>query len=231
MKKLLILFILFLSSTAAFAKNVEVECLTPVNSDMETPEFKVKILKEAKFRSGVVFEKNDIVNMDIVEIVPEKKAHRSAYIVVRPISKETEETVCSESSPHECTKEYKTILITDKALEGKSTNMKVVSKLEVKQELKDNWKDDLKKAGKGVTKGVINKTLPGATQIYDVSKGIISPREGQTRLQSAANNLIDDSPLKLLRKGASINIKKGDKLYFKFYHTNVPKWRYFARNK
>ena len=81
-----------------------------------------------------------------------------------------------------------------------------------------------------VIETVVNKAVPGASQIYDVSKGLVHPAEGQTRLQSAAKNIIDDSPLKLLKKGRDLDIKKGDKIFLKFYHNNIPKWCFIARN-
>ena len=66
--------------------------------------------------------------------------------------------------------------------------------------------------------------------MYQVSKGLIKPNEGQTRLQSAANNFVDDTPLKHLKKGHDVDIKAGDKFVLKFYHSDVPKWRIFKRN-
>ena len=227
MKKILLLFILIFTASTAFAKNVQVECLTPVNPEMEKLEFNAKVLKDAQFKSGLVFKKNDIINMQIKQIVPAKAGSRSSYIIVRPVSF-VEEAEVETSEGIERTS--KLIPIEDKTLEGKTTSMKVLSKEDIKNNLHDNWKDDLKKAGKGVTKKVVNTAMPGAEQMYQISKGLIKPNEGQSRLQSAANNFVDDTPLKHLRKGADINIKAGDKIFLKFYHTNVPKWRIFKRN-
>ena len=230
MKKILILLFIILSTGSAFAKNVQVECLTSISSETEEITFKAKILKDVEFKSGITFAKNDIVNMNIVNIVPAKSVKRSSYIVVHPVSIEEKEMVCLEENPQECTTEIKYIPIEDKTLQGKTTSIKVISKQEIKQNLKENWKDDVKKAGKGVAKKAVNTALPGAEQIYVVSKGLIKPEEGQTRLQSAANNLVNDTPLKNLKKGSDINIKSGDKIVLKFYHTDIPKWRIFARN-
>ncbi len=227
MKKIFLLLVLFLAAGSAWAKNVEVECLTPVHEDMEVYEFKAKVLKEVKFNSGLVFRKNDVINMHIKEIVEAKKGGRSAYIIVRPVSFVEEEKVETENGVES---REKLTFIEDKTLEGKTTSIKVISKADIKQHIHDDWKDDLKKAGKGVTKKVVNTAVPGASQIYQVSKGMIHPAEGQTRLQSAANNVIDDSVFKHLKKGHDLDIKKGDKFFLKFYHTDIPKWRFIARN-
>ncbi|MBQ9245225.1 hypothetical protein IJ182_03050 [bacterium] len=231
MKKILLLLILTITTSAAYAKNVPFECLDAINSEMETTEFKAKILKNVQFKSGFTFQKGDIVNMNIIKMVPAKSVKRSGYIVVQPLSIYKEKTICSEDNPDDCFTITEVIPIEDKSLEGKTTSIKVLSKQDIKQNLQENWQDDLKKAGKVVTKRVVNTALPGAEQIYVVSKGLIKPEEGQTRLQSATNNLIDDTPLKNLRKGSDINIKKGDKIFLKFYHNDIPKWRIIARNK
>ena len=227
MKKILVLFILFLTSGSVWAKNIQVECLTPVNAEMETPEFNAKVLKESKFKSGLVFKKNDVINMKIKKFVPAKAGSRSAYIVVQPVSFVEEEEV---QYMYHTETETKYIPINDETLEGKTTSIKVLSKEDVKNHIKEDWKQDLGKVGKGVTKKVVNTALPGAEQMYQVSKGLIKPNEGQTRLQSAANNFIDDTPLKHLKKGHDVDIKAGDKIVLKFYHTDVPKWRVFKRN-
>ena len=231
MKRILFTIVVLMVSNYAFAKNVEVECLEPVNKDIEATEFKVKILKEASFKSGTVFKKNDIVNMQILDIIPAKSVKRSSYIIVKPVSIEEEKLVCIDESSDNCSSEIVNIPIDDKTLQGQTTSIKVISKQDVKQNLKENWKEDLGKAGKVVAKKVVNTTLPGAEQVYVVSKGLIKPAEGQTRLQSATNNLIDDTPLKHLKKGADIDIKVGDKIFLKFYHTDIPKWRFFARGR
>ncbi len=224
MKKILILLMLLVSASSAFAKNVQVECLTPINSEIESMEFDAKILKDAEFKSGVVFKKNDIVKMQIKDIVSAKFGGRNAYIVVHP-------KYIIEETNTEDTETEKHLHINDSTLEGKTTSIKVLSKADIKQHIHDDWKDDLKKAGKGVTKKVVNTALPCAEQAFQVSKGLLKPNEGETRLQSAANNLIDDSPLKHLKKGHDIDIRKGDKIIIKFYHTDIPQWRFIARGK
>ena len=115
----------------------------------------------------------------------------------------------------------------DYNLEGKTTTIKVIDKDNVKEELKNT----AKQAGINTTKKITNTLLPGSEQIFDISRGIIAPAEGKTRLQSAAGNLIDDLPTKHLKKGAELDIKKGDKIVLKIYRTDVSRIRFFKRNK
>ena len=59
MKKILILLFIILSTGSAFAKNVQVECLTSISSETEEITFKAKILKDVEFKSGITFAKNE----------------------------------------------------------------------------------------------------------------------------------------------------------------------------
>ena len=220
MKKIFILITLLFIFSAAWAKEVQMECLTPVNGHTASLDFKVKVLKSVKFQSGTTFEKNEIIDLQIKEIVPAKALGRSSYIVVKPVSKEKK---LSDG-------ETQVTPIKDVYLEGKTTSIKVLSKNDIKNNIEENWQDDLKKAGIGASKMAINSVVPGATTIYQASKGLINPNEGESRLKSAGQNVVDNTALKHLKKGHDINIKSGDKLFIKFYHSDVPKWRFIKRN-
>ena len=208
MKILLALLILFLNCSIAFAKSVKVESLSVVNCEHENMEFQATILKDVKFRSGLEFAKGEILSSHIKKLVPARWGKRSAYMVIEPIS-------IGENT------------LDDYNLEGKTTTIKVIDKDNVKEELKNT----AKQAGINTTKKITNTLLPGSEQIFDISRGIIAPAEGKTRLQSAAGNLIDDLPTKHLKKGAELDIKEGDKIVLKIYRTDVSRIRFFKRNK
>ncbi len=220
MKKIFVLLVLLFISSTVWAKEVQMECLTPVNEHTESLNFKAKVLKDVIFDSGTIFEEDAVINLEIKEIVSAKAISRSSYIIVKPVSKEKKLS----------NGEIEVTPIKDAYLEGKTTSIKVISQNDIKTHFEENWQNDLKKSGELVGKQAINHVIPGATTIYQASKGFINPNEGQTRFESAGSNVVNNTALKYLKKGKNINLKTGDKLFVKFYHSNVPKWRFIKRN-
>ena len=90
---------------------------------------------------------------------------------------------------------------------------------------------DVKKAAFSAGLSAAGYFVKGIGQIYYFGKGIISPNEGEGRLKSGAKNVYENSPLAFIKEGEEINIQKGDILLLKFHYDNVPKWRFFKRNK
>ncbi len=237
MKKILFLTVLLLSSNACFAKNMPVESLNPVTVQTDIFDYNARIIKDTTFSSGFTLPEGAIVNMEIVKIVPARWGKRPAYMVVRPVYMEvplTEEDINPpyfekneiyrelvyeapyyddydwDELPEKEPKTTKLVLIEDENLIGRSTSIKFTNKEDIKQNLKQNWKKDVKKLGIAAGMKTVNTMVPGSGQIIQISKGFIMPEEGKTRLQSAANNVLDELPTKHLKKGAEINIKEGD---------------------
>ncbi|MBQ3641755.1 hypothetical protein II906_07525 [bacterium] len=203
--RILLTFIIILATTAAtYAKSVKVESLSIVNSEQDATEFNAVILKDVKFRSGLVLKKDEVLTSHIEKFIPARRGKRSAYIIIKPVT-------------------IGEISLENYKLEGKTTTKKIISK--------ENAKDTAKEAGINTAKRITNTLLPGSEEVIDFSRGLIKPEEGKTRLQSASGNLLDDLPTKHLKKGADLDIKEGDKLVLKIYRTDVSKIRYFKRNR
>jgi len=136
--------------------------------------------------------------MKIIKLVPARSCKRNAYMVVKPILMTDDEI----STP-----------LDESNLEAKTTTKKVIDKEDIKKNLGKN----VKKAGINAGMKAATTMVPGSGQVLQVSKGLIKPEEGKTRLQSAADNLTDSLPTKHLKKGKALDIKEGDKLVLKFY--------------
>ena len=237
MKNFLFLIALLFSANTCFAVYMPVESLTSVSSDTDYTDYNAKVLKETKFSNNIIIPKGAVVNMEIVKIVPARSGKRPAYMVVKPVfmevplTKEELNPPCNEKSelyyfikwrteysygfdwdelPESEPRTTKYVMLDDRKLSGRTTTIKFTNKEDLKQNLTQNKKEYMKKAGTAVGKKVLTTIAPGSEQLYQISKGLIKPEEGKSRLESAASNVIEDSPLKHLKKGADLNIKEGD---------------------
>lgn len=237
MKKFLFIIALLFSINSCFAVYMPVESLNSVSSNTDFFDYNAKVLKETKFSNDIIIPKGAIVNMDIVKIVPAKSGKRPAYMIVKPVfmevplTKEELNPTCNEISelyhfikwgteysygfdwdelPEQEPRTTKYVMLDNPKLTGRTTTIKFTNKEDIKQNLKQNWKQDIKKAGKAAGKKAITTMAPGSEQLYQISKGLINPEEGKSRLESAAGNAIEATPLKHLKKGADLNIKEGD---------------------
>lgn len=217
MKKVMLFFTLILTSLSAPALNVKVECLTPVNAGTQNEVFEAKILKDAKFESGFEFKKYTTMYFDIIETIPSKWGKRSAYMVIKPIAVTDAE---NWKMPLEETD-----------IEGKTKTLKILKKPDLKKELKENAKSAVKSAAGSAATKTANMLLPGSAQVYQLSKGLLLPEEGKTRLQSAAGNLVDNSALKHFKPGEDLNIEEGNIIVLDFYHSDIPKRKFRKRRK
>mgnify|MGYP005803824375 CR=1 FL=1 len=91
--------------------------------------------------------------------------------------------------------------------------------------------DSIAKMGLNAGLTVGGYYVKGLGQIFYFSKGLIKPDEGRNRIQSAFHNVYENTPFVFLEKGEEVNIEEGDLLVLKFYHSDVPKWRFIKRQK
>lgn len=210
MKKIILLGLLLLAGFCApvfsnedTTNRVIVESLEDfsINDDESTVKFRV--LEESAFENGITFEKDSTVTADITKVVGPKRGKRNGYLVVAPVS-------YSVPSKNEILKIY------DEYWVAHVVGYKPF---------------DVKKAAFSAGLSAAGYFVKGIGQIYYFGKGVINPEEGENRLKSGAKSVYKNSPLAYIEEGEEINIKTGDILLLKFHHDDVPKWRFFKRNK
>ncbi len=211
MKKIILLSILFLFCISlpvrAFddtSNKAVVESLESFSFDNDKSTVKFKVIEENTFDNGIVFEKDSIVTAHVMKVVEAKRGKRNGYLVVEPVS---------YSIP---SKGNETLNINEEYWVANVVGYKPF---------------DVKKAAFSAGLSAAGYFVKGIGQIYYFGKGIISPNEGEGRLKSGAKNVYENSPLAFIKEGEEINIQKGDILLLKFHYDNVPKWRFFKRNK
>ena len=204
MKKIILtLMILSLTVLSAKATNVVVESLEDIDKNDINKIFSAKVLEDASLNSEIIFSKDAIFKGEIVKMVDAQRGKRSGYIVIRPVSLE-----------------YNGL---EETFEGKNIEAKVQGYS------KKSWKDTSLKAGVSAGLKVGNRYIPGFSQVFYFSKGLIKPAEDKTRLESAITSVYENSPFVYFNKGDELNINTGDMLVLKFYHPEVPKWRVLKR--
>ena len=211
MKKIILLSILFLFCISlpvrAFddtSNKAVVESLESFSFDNDKSTVNFKVIEENPFDNGIVFEKDSIVTAHVMKVVEAKRGKRNGYLVVEPVS---------YSIP---SKGNETLNINEEYWVANVVGYKPF---------------DVKKAAFSAGLSAAGYFVKGIGQIYYFGKGIISPNEGEGRLKSGAKNVYENSPLAFIKEGEEINIQKGDILLLKFHYDNVPKWRFFKRNK
>lgn len=203
MKNFLAIIFCFLISPV-FALNVVVESLSDITSFKHNVSFSAKVLERAEFKSGFVLNKNDVVQGKIIRTVEAKRIKRSGYIVIKPNAIYREGVKVNY----------------DRDLEAKVTAYS-----------KTDWKKTGKTAGLSAGLTVGSHFVPGLSQIFYFSKGVLKPQDDQSRLESGVKSVYENSPFAYIEKGQDLNIEKGDYLVLKFYHSDVAKWQYFKRTK
>lgn len=89
----------------------------------------------------------------------------------------------------------KEIDITDKAIEGK---LKLASNTDKKGIIEQT----------GAYAAEVALDMPGLSQIYAATKGIVKPNDGQSRLESAGTNLYNSTLLPYINKGQDLILKE-----------------------
>lgn len=204
MKKLLILLFLLIG-VPAFGVNVVVESLDCVNTNNENSSFSAKVLERAEFDSGIVLNTNDEIKGTVIKTVEAKRGKRAGYIVIQP-----------EAIYREGTK----LPIEDENLEAKVVGYS-----------KTDWKQMGKNASLSAGLTVGSHFVPGLSQMFYFSKGLLTPSEDESRLTSGVKSVYENSPFAYLEKGQDLDIEKGDYLVLKFYHADIPVWKFIKRTK
>jgi len=205
MKKFLITLLVFgFTIGMANATNVIVESLEAMDSNKENSEFSAKVLEDAELKSGQVFKTGAVLKGIVVKKVDAKRGKRGGYIVIQPV-----------------TLEYNGVVENFEGQDIEAT---------VQGYSKKSWKELGSKAGLSVGLAAAGKCIPGVSQMFYFSKGLIQPEEDKSRLESAVNSVYKNSPFVYIEKGQDINIEQGDMLVLKFYNSDVPKWRVLKRS-
>ncbi len=216
MKRIILLSLLFLAGfiLPAFSSEDEVnedtsnkvvvESLEDFSFENNDNIVKFKAIEENTFKNGITFEKDSIICAKVTKVIEPKRGKRNGYLIVDPKSY----TVPSKGG--------ETVEINDEYWVAKVLGFKPF-----------NVKDSAVGAGLAVA----GHFVKGIGQFYYFGKGIVSPNEGEGRLKSGVKNVYENSPLAYIEEGEEVNINKGDLLLLKFHYDNVPKWKFWQRNK
>jgi len=212
MKKVILLFgLLFLFCmilpVQAFddtSNKAVVQSLEDFSVDDSENIVKFKVVEENTFDNGITFENGSIISAKVMKVVEPKRGKRNGYLVIDAKTY----TVPSKGD--------ETVEITDECWLANVVGYKPF---------------DVKKAAFSAGLGVAGHFVKGIGQIYYFGKGVISPNEGEGRLKSGVKNVYENSPLTYIEEGEEVNIKTGDILLLKFYHNDIPKWKFWKRNK
>ncbi|MBQ8476043.1 hypothetical protein IJ531_03175, partial [bacterium] len=96
---------------------------------------------------------------------------------------------------------------------------------------KTDWKQMGKNASLSAGLTVGSHFVPGLSQMFYFSKGLLTPSEDESRLTSGVKSVYENSPFAYLEKGQDLDIEKGDYLVLKFYHADIPVWKFIKRTK
>lgn len=201
MKKLFIIFAMFLLATPAFANtSLIVECLNGFTTSSPNENISVRALEDIEFDNGIIFNKNDIIVGNVIEVVDPKRAKRDSYIIIEP-------------------KFYKNSKGETLPIEQGSWSAKVVDYKPF------SAKDAAEKAGVGV----VNLFAQGASTVYYFGKGLIKPNEDENRIKSGVKSAWENSFLSYIEKGEAFSVSEGDLLRLVFFYRDVPKWKIWDR--
>ncbi len=205
MRRMLLTFLMLLVMQSCEAVDVVVESLINIDTATEETSFRAKVLDNAEMESGLKFEKDAIIIGNIIKIKDASRGDRDAYIIVQPTSEEKDGVI--------------------KAIEDDTLEAKVVGYS------KKDWKETGLDLGTKAGLTVGSHFLPGLSQAFYFTKGMICPEEGKSRLKSAVSGVYENSPFKYLSKGEELSMEEGDMLVLKMYHADIPKWNVLKRQK
>lgn len=185
------------------SNKVLVESLENFSFESKENTVKLKVIQENVFENGIKFEKDSIITAKVAKIVDPKRGKRNGYLIVDPVSY-TLPSLKAEKK------------ITDKYWFANVLGYKPF---------------DIKNAAFDAGLFAAGMFVKGIGQIYYFGKGIINPEDGENRLKSGVKNVYKNSPLAYIEEGQEVNISTGDILLLKFYHSDIPKWKFWQRNK
>jgi len=203
MKKIIVLlFLLF--SPSAYALNLDkaiVQALYDFSSLNPRKDFAVRVVEEYEF-DGVVLEPNAIVRGKIIETVGPKRAKRNAYFVFKPST-------------------Y--------TIPSKGGAVKNIWKTDIEARALDYVPFDKVKAAESAGLTIAGLFVTGVAQIYHFGKGFSKAKKGENRFAKGGKEVYENSPFVYIRKGEELHINKGDVMTLRFYHYEVPKWRFWSK--
>lgn len=185
------------------SNKVLVESLENFSFESKESVVRLKVVQENSFENGIKFEKDSIVTAKVAKVVDPKRGKRNGYLIVDPVSY----TVPASGKINE---------ITDKYWLANVLGYKPF---------------DIKNAAFDAGLFAAGMFVKGIGQIYYFGKGVIDPEEGENRLKSGVKSVYKNSPLAYIEEGQEVDIKTGDILLLKFYHSDIPKWKFWQRNK
>ena len=212
--KMIVLFFIFMffvtgcNCASVFANDdtsnkTVVESLCNFSFEDESKNVSLKVLKENTFENGITFEEGSVLSAKVTKVIDPKRGKRNGYLIIEPLSYSIPSTGAI------------------KAVDEPFWFAKVLG-----------YKPfDVKKSAVGAGLAVAGHFVKGIGQFYYFGKGIISPEEGENRLKSGVKNVYENSPLAYIEEGEEANVEKGDLLLLKFYYEDVPKWKFWQRNK
>lgn len=204
MKKILLTLALLLCVTPAFAANkAVVECLNSFSTDNPSATFKGRVVEEVEFKNGVLFRKNAIVQGKVLQVVDAKRAKRDAYFIIKP-------TYYTDP------RQNVTYKVKDEDWEAKVVGYKPF---------------DAKDTAKKASISVANFFVQGFSTVYHFGNGFIHPTADKGRFKSGVNEAYENSILSYIEEGKALQVRSGDLLALKFYQSDVPKWKFWARNR
>lgn len=203
MKKLLIILASLLIMTPAFAENkAVVQCLDNFSSDNPSAYFNARVLEEVEFDNGIKLEKDALIRGKVMQVVEAKRAKRDAYFVIKPVAYSTPSTKMVHR-------------ISQNDWEAKVVGYKPF---------------DVKETAESAGVSVANFFVQGVSTVYYFGKGFIHPND-DNRLKSGVKEVYDNSFLSYIKEGNALQVRRGDSLELVFYHPDVPKWKFWERNR
>ncbi len=185
------------------SNKVVVESLCDFSFEDEAHTVTLKVLDENTFENGIVFEKDSVLKAKVTKVIDPKRGKRNGYLIVEPLNYTVPSTGETKN-------------VDEEAWSAKVLGYKPF---------------DVKKSAVGAGLAVAGHFVKGIGQFYYFGKGIINPEEGENRLVSGVKNVYENSPLAYIEEGEEAKVQTGDLLLLKFYYEDVPKWKFWQRNK
>ena len=204
MKKILLTLALLLFVTPAFAANkAVVQCINSFSTDNPSAVFEGRVIEAVEFDNGVLLRKDAVIQGKVLQVVDAKRAKLDAYFIIKP-------TYYTDP------KQNVTYKVHDADWESKVVGFKPF---------------DAKETAKSAGISVANFFVQGFSTAYHFGNGFIHPTSGRGRFKSGVNEAYENSILSYIEEGKALQVRSGDLLALKFYQSDVPKWRFWARNR
>lgn len=184
---LLFLFIIFIN-TQANAEIIPNKIYAISTQKVEKEEIKTgdKLtfisLKECKIIDDIRIEEHAEITVEVKKYNKPKRGKRDGNLKVKVISYQD--------------------LINKKTIDLKERN--------ILGTLKHSTPKDIKDIIESASVSVVGKLLkvPGFSQAFAATKGLIKPNEGESRLKSAGHNLYESTPLTYIEEGKDLTIEE-----------------------